>query len=177
MKKIDELIVVEGKSDISFLSSFLNADFYQVNGSAVNEKDIAFLKEINKKRGIIVLTDPDFPGQKIRNYLNQNIEGLKNGFVRKSLSIKHNKVGVAESTKDEVLNGLNNLVTFKNVETPSIFMEDLINLGLSGQEDSKSLRNKVCEHFNIGWCNTKTFLKYVNMLGLTYKELEELINA
>jgi 5S rRNA maturation endonuclease (ribonuclease M5) len=36
--KINELIVVEGKSDITFLSSFLSADFYQVHGSAVCQK-------------------------------------------------------------------------------------------------------------------------------------------
>ena len=65
--KIKELIVVEGKSDIDFLSSFLDADFYQVHGSAVNNEDIDFLSKANDSRGIIILTDPDFPGMQIRN--------------------------------------------------------------------------------------------------------------
>ena len=59
--KIKELIVVEGKTDIDFLSSFLNADFYQVGGSAIDKDDIDFLKKANAERGIIVLTDPDYP--------------------------------------------------------------------------------------------------------------------
>ena len=48
MKK---LIVVEGKTDIAFLSSFIDADFYSVNGSAVSEKDIQFIKEYIKNLG------------------------------------------------------------------------------------------------------------------------------
>ena len=72
-EKISDLIVVEGKSDIDFLSSFLDADFYKVNGSAINEKDIKYLKEVIKKRDIIVLTDPDYPGLQIRNKINKEI--------------------------------------------------------------------------------------------------------
>jgi 5S rRNA maturation endonuclease (ribonuclease M5) len=49
MNRIEDLIVVEGKTDIDFLSSFIDADFYSVNGSAVNEKDIDFLKNISSK--------------------------------------------------------------------------------------------------------------------------------
>lgn len=45
---LNELIVVEGKTDIDFLSSFIEADFYSVNGSAISSKDISFLKEIEK---------------------------------------------------------------------------------------------------------------------------------
>ena len=43
------LIVVEGKTDIAYLSSFINADFYSVNGSAVSESDVDFIKEYLKK--------------------------------------------------------------------------------------------------------------------------------
>ena len=38
--KIKELIVVEGKSDIDFLSSFLEADFYQVHDELLKTSDI-----------------------------------------------------------------------------------------------------------------------------------------
>ena len=44
-KFVKTLIVVEGKTDIDFLSTFLDYDFYSVNGSAVSDKDIVFIKE------------------------------------------------------------------------------------------------------------------------------------
>ena len=159
------------------MSSFLDANFYSVNGSAVSKKDLEFIKEAKKKRDIIVLTDPDFPGQKIRNYLNENIPGLKNAFVRKEVSIKRNKVGVAESTKEEVLSALDNLLTYEINLEQNITVNDVVELGLSGTNEGSLKRKNVCEKLHIGYCNCKTFVKYINMLGITKKELEVIVNA
>lgn len=171
------LIVVEGKTDIDFLSTFLDCDFYSVNGSAVSDKDIDFIKEYLKKGEVVILTDPDFPGLKIRNYLNEKIPGLKNAFVRKENSIKHNKVGVAESTVDEVKSALQNAKVFssKGTDYNTITMSDLIELGLAGNQNSFKLRKKVSENLHIGFSNCKTLLKKLNMLEITKEELEEVV--
>src|SRR5574344_1202534 len=143
--KIDALIVVEGQSDIDFLSSFLDCNFYKVNGSSVNENDIIFLKKAKEKQQIIILTDPDFPGIQIRNKINEKIPGCFNAYVRKEVSIKNHKVGVAESSKEEVLKGLENCKTFNtSFEKGNVVMGDLYELGLVGNERSKILRLKVC---------------------------------
>lgn len=174
-EKISDLIVVEGKSDIDFLSSFLDADFYKVNGSAINEKDIKYLKEVIKKRDIIVLTDPDYPGLQIRNKINKEIPEVKNAYVRKEVSIKHHKVGVAESTKEEVLNSLKNIKSNENHKKGNLSVNDLYDLGLSGIESSKELRKLVCERFNIGFNNTKRMLEKINLLNISKSEIEEII--
>ena len=110
---IDAVIVVEGKSDVLFLETFLEPiDFIITNGSEISKNTINTIKEYSKKYKIIVLTDPDFPGKKIRDIINNNIENCYNAFVSKDVSIKKNKVGVAESTKDEVLKSLQNLHIF-----------------------------------------------------------------
>ena len=67
MKEIKEVIIVEGKSDKQFLETFLKADILTCNGSAIDGFDIEYVKELANKRGVIILTDPDYPGQKIRN--------------------------------------------------------------------------------------------------------------
>lgn len=174
MKK---LIVVEGKTDIAFLSSFIDADFYSVNGSAVSEKDIQFIKEYIKKGEVIVLTDPDFPGTKIRNYLNENIPNLKNAFVRKELSIKKHKVGVAESTVEEVKRALQNAQVFKNKTNKHNLLKtnDLIDLGLIGRNDSSKLRKIVSENFHLGFTNGKTLLKRLNMLEINKEQIIEVL--
>ncbi len=174
-EKISDLIVVEGKSDIDFLSSFLDADFYKVNGSAINEKDIKYLKEVIKKRDIIVLTDPDYPGLQIRNKINKEIPEVKNAYVRKEVSIKHHKVGVAESTKEEVLNSLKNIKSNENHKKGNLSVNDLYDLGLSGIENSKELRKLVCERLNIGFNNTKRMLEKINLLNISKSEIEEII--
>ncbi len=176
--KIKELIVVEGKSDIDFLSSFLDADFYQVHGSAISDEDIEFLSKANNTRGIIILTDPDFPGLQIRNKIKDKIPSAKEAFVRKEVSIKHHKVGVAESTKEEVLTALDNVISYsKKDETGDLKNIDLIELGLNGSENSVLLRKKVCDKLHIGFSNSKNLLLKLNSLNLTKEDLCKIIKG
>lgn len=169
---IDGIIVVEGKSDVAFLSEFLDAEFVITNGSEISEKTIEYLKKCAEKRSVFVLTDPDSPGKRIRDILDQNIPNLKHCFVSKENSIKHNKVGVAESTKEEVLNALKNFVVSAKKPTGNVKMSDLIAFGLSGQADSNEKREKICKKYHLGFCNAKTFLKRINNCGITLKDIE-----
>ena len=113
MKHFDPILVVEGASDKAFISTFLEADFVITNGSEVSRETIEYLKEAKKTRDIVVLTDPDSPGKRIRDILDQNIPGLLHAFVPKEHSIKHHKVGVAESTEFDVMNALSHIIPSK----------------------------------------------------------------
>ena len=64
MKKIKEIIVVEGKSDTALLKELFEVDTIETHGLALDKKTLELIKEANKTRGVIVLTDPDFPGKK-----------------------------------------------------------------------------------------------------------------
>jgi len=173
MKKvINGIIVVEGTSDVAFLSEFIDAEFVTTNGSEIPAKTIEYLKKSSEKRDIFVLTDPDSSGKKIRDILDQHISTLKHCFVSKEHSIKKNKVGVAESTKEEVLNALANYLQVDKANPGSITQSDLIKLGLAGNEDSKKYRDTVCVKFHLGHCNAKTFLKRVNYSHLTIEDLK-----
>lgn len=173
MKKIiNGIIVVEGKTDVAFLSEFIDAEFVTTNGSDIPSETIDYLKKAQEKRDIFVLTDPDSPGKKIRDTLDQNIPNLKHCFISKECSIKNNKVGVAESTREEVLKAIEKYIqTNKNV-CGNITHADLVNLKLEGDENSASLREKVINHFHLGYCNAKTFLKRVNYSQLTIDDLK-----
>lgn len=177
-KLTNYLIVVEGKTDIDFLSSFIDSNFYSVNGSAVNKKDIEFIENSYKNGlSIVVLTDPDFPGTRIRNYINSSGITCYNAYVRKEFSIKHGKVGVAESTKKEVLEALSNFKCYENNNNQcnNISTSNLMALGLIGKNDSNVLRNKVAQYLHIGHCNSKQFLKRVNMLNINLNDIKEAI--
>ena len=170
--KIDGIIVVEGKSDVSFLSSFINAEFVTTNGSEISKETIDYLKESIKNKEIYVLTDPDSPGERIRKVLNENISGLKHCFINKENSIKKGKVGVAESTKEEILNALSNAVSVNDNNIGSLTLNDLVTIGLCGDKDSEEKRNKVAKDLNLGHCNAKTFLKRLNYRGISIEELK-----
>ena len=175
MKKIKEVIVVEGKSDKQFLETFLDADFLICNGSAIDGFDKQYLIELSKTRGVIILTDPDYPGQKIRNEISSYLNVCKHAFVRKENSIKKRKVGVAEASKEEVLYALENVVTFDNSEVGELTATDLYLLNISGSNSSIN-KEKVINHYHLGHCNSKTLLKRLNLLKVSKEELEKIIN-
>ena len=170
---INGIIVVEGITDVSFLSEFIDAEFVTTNGSEIPEETIKYLQNSREKRDILVLTDPDSPGKKIRDTLDQFIPNLKHCFISKEHSIKKNKVGVAESTKEEVLKALANFIETKKDEVGTITHSDLNKLGLEGSEDSSKNRQKVINKYHLGFCNAKTFLKRVNYSHLTIEDLKK----
>ena len=172
-KPIDGIIVVEGKTDVAFLSSFIEAEFVVTNGSEIPRKTIEYLQKSSGNRDIFVLTDPDSPGKRIRDILDENIPNLKHCFVSKENSIKKNKVGVAESTKEEILNALSSFVQTKKTSIACVTSNDLVQLGLTGQPDSFEKRQKISEKFHLGFCNAKTFLKRVNYSGITIEDIKE----
>lgn len=176
MKKIiSGIIVVEGKSDIAFLNSFIDAEFVTTNGSAVDKGVIDYLKEASKSKEIYVLTDPDFPGKQIRDTLDKNIPNLHHCFIHKELAIKNGKVGVAEGNKDDILNALSHCVETKKIKNGNITMSDLYKLKLVGSEDSFLIRKNICEKLHIGFCNGKTFLKRLNYLNINVSDIEKLL--
>lgn len=177
MKRIDAIIVVEGKMDEALLSSFIDADIVTTNGSAVSEETIRYIEEASKTRDIILLLDPDSPGKKIRDTIAQRVPSAKHAFVPKEKSIKKHKVGVAECDKETILEALSHLVPEKPAPVATLIMSDLFELGLTGSSNSAELRKEVGTKLHIGITNAKTFLKRANALGITKKQLEELING
>ena len=81
-KKIKEVIVVEGKDDISAVKNAVDAEVFQVNGHAVRKnRSIEFLKLAYENKGLIILTDPDYAGEEIRKYLCKHFPNAKNAYI------------------------------------------------------------------------------------------------
>lgn len=174
-KQLDGILVVEGKSDVSFLSNYIDTEFVITNGSEISKDTIDYLKEASKTKNIYVLTDPDSPGKRIRDVLDASIPNLKHCFISKENSIKHNKVGVAEGDINEILESLSFTITSNKNCNKNISMNDLVELGLSGNENSLKNRELVSRKLHIGFCNSKTFLKRLNYLEISKEELKKLL--
>ena len=176
MKKIQEVIVVEGKHDSDTLKKYFACDTIETGGLALNEETIAFIQAIQKKRGIIILTDPDSPGNRIREWINQKVSGCKNAFVEKKYARTDKKVGVEHASKEALEEALENVVVFQEEPSKQINQSILYELGLVGQDKSAQLRYQIGDFFHIGNCNAKTFCYRMNCLGITKEELEEAVN-
>ena len=173
MKKIREVIVVEGKNDALHLKSFFDCDTIITNGRKLNKETIAMIKEANAKRGVIVLVDPDSPGEYIRDKLNRAIPGLKNAFLQKKDARTTKKVGVEHASYKAIAEALENLVTYTD-EAGSLTSQDLMDFGIIGDGD---LRTYVAKKLHLGHPNNKTLLKRLNMLGVDRDRLKEVIDG
>ena len=173
--KIKEVIVVEGKSDYTFLKSFLDVEIIITNGSEISKETLDLIKKANEEYGVIILTDPDFPGMKIRNTISQYIGNCKHAFIEKSKAIRGKKVGIAETRKEDILIALENVVTYKDITNSDISYSDLYEWGFIGKSDSKNKREKVANYYHLGWCNGKNFLNRINMFNITKEMIFEVI--
>lgn len=177
---IDEkrpIIVVEGKTDVDKVSKIVDADFVITNGSEVSRETIVYLQHLSRIRKIIVLTDPDYPGLRIRNIVSNNVPGVFHAYVDRKKSIKGKKLGVAECDEEEIKRALSKLVKFEYDEKNEIVSPfDLFSLGLTGKSNSKGLRDKVYKHFELGYGNAKTLSKHLSLAGITLEELKEFLD-
>lgn len=168
--KINEVIVVEGKNDTKRLKTFFDVETIETHGLGLNSETINFIKEVNKKRGVILLLDPDSPGEKIRNKLNSEIPNLKNIFLIKEEARTSKKVGVEHASKEVLEKALNNIVSF-NESKETLTYEEFVELGLIGKSDSSLKREKISKKFHLGKCNGKTLYKRLNLIGIEKEDL------
>ena len=158
MKKIKEVIVVEGRYDKNALAQVVDATVITLGGFSIfNDKEkLAFLRRLAEKQGVVVLTDSDGAGFVIRNYLKGALpkELIKQAYIpdvygkerRKRHGGKEGKLGV-EGMKPEVLvEALRRAgATFLDevaepVKREPITKADLFACGLSGGADSTARR-------------------------------------
>ena len=110
----------------------------------------------------------------------ENFENLVKGKSYSKGFVPCNSKGTNDFRDKKVLAYTINL--FPNKEVLDFFKcnnieinQDLYSLGLNGNNDSAILRDKISDILNIGRPNCKTFLKRLNLLGLTKKDIEELL--
>lgn len=175
MKRIKEVIVVEGRHDTDKLKKYFDCDTIETGGTSLGKEVLERIKYAQEKRGVIIFTDPDSPGNRIRNAINREIPGCKNAFIPRKDALTPKKVGVEHAKKAPIEEALSNLVTYDLNPTKTITMSDMVNLGLCGGTESAKLREKVGIAFHLGNGNAKTMLQRLNCLGITVEELKEVI--
>lgn len=169
MKKIKEVIVVEGRYDKNTLCQVVDATIITLGGFSVfNDKEkLAFLRRLAEKQGLIILTDSDGAGFTIRNYLKGSLpkELVKQAYIpdihgkerRKRKAGKEGKLGVEGMRPDVLLDVLRRAgATFldeESTESPfarePITKADLFALGLSGGPDSSAKRQALLQKLEL----------------------------
>jgi hypothetical protein len=172
--KIKEIIVVEGRDDTNRVKEAVECDTFETNGSAITKKKIDRLKILNKKRGIIVLTDPDYAGKRIRSIIEKNIPTAKHAYISNKKAIdSKGKIGIEAAKKEDIIDALKKHYTPLIENKNDIKNNLLIDLELVGSDLAKKRREKLCEKLNIEYTNAKGLLNKLNMYGISKEKLME----
>ncbi|MCI9037468.1 MAG: DUF4093 domain-containing protein [Oscillospiraceae bacterium] len=160
MRRIREVVVVEGRYDKNALRQVVDATVVETRGFGVfNDKErLALLRRLAARRGLILLTDSDGAGFVIRNFLKGAIpkSQLKQAYIpdiygkerRKAAPGREGKLGVEGMPPQILLQALERAgATFEDGDTsgerPPITKADFYELGLTGHPESGARRARL----------------------------------
>jgi len=166
--KIKEIIVVEGKDDTTAIKRALNADTIETNGSAIGDAVIEQVRLAQETRGVIIFTDPDYPGERIRKVVAEKVPGCKHAFLPKSDARPKNGkgIGVEHASPEAIRTALKEAQVMKEVFVEEISPQDLLDFGLIGGTDSRARREKLGIKLRIGYTNGKQLYNRLNMFQI-----------
>ena len=168
---INKIIVVEGKEDVSYLSSFIEAEYITTNGYDIPKEEVEYINEASKHKEVLVLVDPDKAGRQIEDKLKTKLVKATYISIDISKCIRGEKDGVAEASKEEILRVLNPHFSSKNTQKSRNSLVNLSKLDLT----SKELRSYLSRKYHLGKCNLKKLLVRLETLEITVEELEQSI--
>lgn len=173
MDKIKEVIVVEGKDDVAAVKRAVDAELIITSGFGLNSRIFKQITMAYKRCGIIILTDPDFTGEKIRETLTKRFPNAKHCFLPRAEATKGDDVGIENASPESIREALAKVKTL-SVTRAAIFSKiDLIRNDLEGNPSASDRRNELGKHLGIGYGNAKQFLSRLNRYGVTRAEFEE----
>ncbi|MBQ9573097.1 MAG: ribonuclease M5 [Acidaminococcaceae bacterium] len=169
---LKEVIIVEGKMDTVAVKRALECDTIETGGFALRPDTLRQIEAAYKKRGIIILTDPDGSGERIRKYLTERFPNAGQAFVPKKDARVPDDVGIEQAKPEAILLALSKVHHHEYHPEPVFSAADLRNNGLSGSPDASQKRDLLGAELGIGYGTAKAFLRRLNTYSISREEFE-----
>ena len=193
--KVEQAIVVEGKYDKIKLESIIDATIVVTNGYGIfkDREKLELIRFYARKKGIIILTDSDGAGFKIRGFLKGSVpEGsIKNVYIpdifgkekRKVKPSAEGKLGVEGIKKELIVEAFRkagiNFVSEEGAEKTErnpVTRTDIYEAGLTGTPDSSEKRKKLLKKLGLPErLSTSGMLEVLNTM-MSAEEFYEMMN-
>lgn len=189
MIKIKEAVIVEGKYDKIKLSGLLDTVIVETDGFAIfkDKEKQQLIRFLAEKRGIIIMTDSDSAGFKIRSFVKGIIknDNVKNVYIpdiygkekRKTEMSKEGKLGVEGMETQIIMDALKKAGVLcsenSKKEGREITHTDFFEDGISGGENSSTIRKAFAKNLGLPeMISSSALLKIINSY-MTYDEYKE----
>ncbi|MGX4644655.1 MULTISPECIES: ribonuclease M5 [Holzapfeliella] len=174
--KIEEVVVVEGKDDIKRLNLYFpGIKTIQTQGSAISDSILDQIETAYHKTGVIVLTDPDFNGEKIRKKILERLPKAKQAFLPRDKAVPQKSggsLGIEHASKASLLEALKGARLTQQLYEPEVSRHDLIEHGLVFGPNARFLREQLGNQLKIGYGNAKQLEKKCATFQITKEEFE-----
>ena len=169
---IKEVIIVEGKMDVAAVRRAVDADCIITDGFRLRSAAIKNIRAAYEKRGIIILTDPDTVGERIRARLTEMFPRAHHAFipVEDATNAGDGDIGVEQASPAAVRAALDKVRTPMEEPEEKFSMSDMMQAGLTGTGDAAERRAQLGRRLGLGFANAKTFLRRLNTYGITRAE-------
>ena len=182
-EKISQVIVVEGRDDTANLKRYFDVETYETRGSAINDQDIERIRRLHELHGVIVFTDPDFNGERIRRMIMTTIPTVQHAFLKRDEAVPKSKskgrsLGIEHASYEDLKTALAQVTEqFENENEFDISRGDLLRLGFLAGADSRRRREYLGEQLRIGYSNGKQLLKRLELFGISLAEGEDAMTS
>lgn len=177
--KIKEVIVVEGKSDTKKIKHAVDADTIETQGLALEKETLELIAHAQQTRGVIIFTDPDYPGETIRKWITAQVPGVKHAFIipKEGTPKFKGTLGLEHASVETIRKALEGLYSVSDKKTETVSNQFLREMGLSGGPKSKERRIQLGEKLRIGYTNGKQLQKRLSMFGISEEAVSEALKA
>ena len=169
------VIICEGKSDLNKIKA-VNKDLivFTTGGFSFGDEFLNSIKRLEENNQIVLMLDPDYAGEMIRKRLKQVLKKPFDIYMPKEKCQGIGKLGIEHASLDDIKKALDSVIDL-NKNYNNITNYDLFTLALSGSSNSAILRDKIAHSLSFTQRSAKDFLKKINAISITYKQLKEMV--
>jgi len=191
---LQETIIVEGKYDLNKIKSVFSSPVLATRGFGIfnDEQLISYLRKLAGSCGIVILTDGDSSGNKIRNVIKSRVHGkIYHAYIpdfygkekRKKTASSEGKLGVEAMRTDIILDSVKRSgAHFIGEEQPFLNRDiitriDFYQVGLLGSENSREVRASFLKKLSLPErMNVSSILDAINLF-MTREEFFAMFSA
>ena len=173
MKKINEIIVVEGRDDTAAIRKSVDAVTIETHGYGIRLSTWDVIDKAYESKGIIIFTDPDTAGEQIRRRLTERYPEAKHAFLDRNLAEKDGDIGIENASPESIVEALEKAHCLTATTEAPFTRADLFAWGLDGTPGASKRRRAVGDKLGIGMAVSKTFLNRLNSFGISREEVEK----
>lgn len=172
---IREIIIVEGKHDVSAVRRAVDAVIVTTGGYRLSENRMQHIKTLSKYQDTIILTDPDRPGEHIRQTLQKYLPNTKHAYLKpaeaRPSARKHRSLGIAHAKPEAILNALTDAGATFCDHNQTYSLSDIMAWQLSGCPGGATRRQRFCAMIGFEPLDAATLCQCLNACSIPAAEI------